>query len=58
MQVVQPATGEVVYDGFQDTAPRPDLETRLTHFQPSEVIVPDCVSMETRRLLTSLHAYG
>ncbi|XP_053405229.1 DNA mismatch repair protein Msh3-like isoform X2 [Mercenaria mercenaria] len=49
---VQPSTGDIIYDSFDDTGPRPELETRLTHIQPAEIILPSNVSMETEKLLT------
>ncbi|XP_052792557.1 DNA mismatch repair protein Msh3-like [Mya arenaria] len=54
---VQPTTGDVVYDSFVDTATRSELETRLGHLQPVEVIVPQDVSMETHNLLNTLHSH-
>ncbi|KAF9166181.1 Mismatch repair protein msh3 [Actinomortierella ambigua] len=38
---VQPATGDVVYDEFQDMYMRSELETRLLHLQPAELILPE-----------------
>ncbi|KAF9975236.1 Mismatch repair protein msh3 [Actinomortierella ambigua] len=38
---VQPATGDVVYDEFQDLYMRSELETRLLHLQPAELILPE-----------------
>ncbi|KAG8828576.1 Mismatch repair protein msh3 [Serendipita sp. 399] len=37
---VSPATGEVVYDEFLDTGMRTELETRLAHIKPCELLLP------------------
>ncbi|KAF9411441.1 Mismatch repair protein msh3, partial [Podila epigama] len=37
---VQPATGDIIYDEFVDGHFRNELETRLLHIQPTELIVP------------------
>lgn len=33
--------GEVVYDHFEDSSSRSGLDTRLTHWQPSEIVLPE-----------------
>ena len=33
--------GEVVYDHFEDNPSRSGLDTRLTHWQPSEIVLPE-----------------
>ncbi|KAJ3167488.1 Mismatch repair protein msh3, partial [Irineochytrium annulatum] len=38
---VQLSTGELVYDEFQDGLMRVELETRLSHLQPVEILVPE-----------------
>ncbi|XP_066237855.1 DNA mismatch repair protein Msh3 isoform X2 [Saccopteryx leptura] len=48
---VQPATGEVVFDGFQDSAARAELETRLLSLQPVELLLPSCLSEQTEALV-------
>ncbi|KAI9328379.1 hypothetical protein BDR26DRAFT_950947 [Obelidium mucronatum] len=37
---VQLSTGEVIYDSFQDCLTRTELETRLEHLNPVELILP------------------
>ncbi|WVR03855.1 hypothetical protein IAU60_000852 [Kwoniella sp. DSM 27419] len=37
---VIPSTGEVVWDEFDDSHVRSELETRLTHLQPAELLLP------------------
>ena len=48
---VQPATGDVVYDQFHDGVFRSELETRLAHLQPTELLRPPSLSKPTERLL-------
>ncbi|KAM8778288.1 DNA mismatch repair protein Msh3 isoform 1-T1 [Rhynchonycteris naso] len=48
---VQPATGEVVFDGFQDSASRAELETRLLSLQPVELLLPSHMSEQTEALV-------
>lgn len=50
-QGVQPSTGEVVFDSFQDCASRSELETRLAALQPVELLLPSRLSEQTERLL-------
>ncbi|XP_060571566.1 DNA mismatch repair protein Msh3-like [Ruditapes philippinarum] len=51
IMAIQPSTGDVIYDSFDDTTSRAELETRLAHIQPAECILPSNVSMETEKLL-------
>ncbi|KAG0022480.1 Mismatch repair protein msh3 [Podila clonocystis] len=54
---VQPATGDIIYDEFVDGHFRNELETRLLHIQPSELIVPvQPMSKATEKLLSHLTA--
>lgn len=48
---VQPSTGEVVFDSFQDCASRSELETRLAALQPVELLLPSRLSEQTEGLL-------
>lgn len=49
---VSPTTGEVVYDEFTDTAMRSELETRLAHIKPFELLLPASkLSKHTERML-------
>ncbi|XP_060233754.1 DNA mismatch repair protein Msh3 isoform X1 [Meriones unguiculatus] len=47
----QPATGEVVFDCFQDSASRQELETRLLSLQPVELLLPSDLSQPTEMLI-------
>ncbi|XP_057596264.1 DNA mismatch repair protein Msh3 isoform X1 [Hippopotamus amphibius kiboko] len=48
---VQPATGEVVFDSFQDSASRSELETRILCLQPVELLLPSDLSDQTETLI-------
>nr|XP_031530349.1 DNA mismatch repair protein Msh3 isoform X6 [Vicugna pacos] len=48
---VQPATGEVVLDSFQDSASRSELETRILSLQPVELLLPSDLSEQTETLI-------
>ncbi|XP_028616023.1 DNA mismatch repair protein Msh3 isoform X2 [Grammomys surdaster] len=48
---VQPTTGEVVFDCFQDSASRLELETRISSLQPVELLLPSDLSGPTEMLV-------
>ncbi|WWD05762.1 hypothetical protein V865_003845 [Kwoniella europaea PYCC6329] len=49
---VVPGTGEVVWDEFDDSQVRSELETRLIHLQPAELLLPkDRMSKATEKVL-------
>ncbi|XP_069848894.1 DNA mismatch repair protein Msh3 isoform X2 [Dipodomys merriami] len=48
---VQPATGEIVFDSFQDFASRSELETRISSLQPVELLLPSDLSEQTETLI-------
>ncbi|KAG2185327.1 hypothetical protein INT44_002117 [Umbelopsis vinacea] len=48
---VQPATGDIVYDSFEDTYMRSELETRVLHIQPCELLLPATLSRPTEKLI-------
>lgn len=50
-QAVQPTTGEVIFDSFQDSGARLELESRILGLQPVEVILPATVSEQTEKLI-------
>ncbi|KAF9275695.1 Mismatch repair protein msh3 [Mortierella alpina] len=55
MIAVQPATGDIIYDEFVDGHFRNELETRLLHIQPAELIIPiQPMSKATEKLLGHL----
>ncbi|KAJ2071183.1 Mismatch repair protein msh3 [Coemansia sp. S155-1] len=53
IMAVQITTGNVVYDNFEDGFLRSALDTRLTHLQPGELLVPPHLSSETLKTLSS-----
>lgn len=51
---VQPGTGDIVYDDFEDGWMRTELETRLLHISPCEFLVVGEVSKATEKLVQHL----
>ncbi|KAF7593394.1 Mismatch repair protein msh3 [Aspergillus hancockii] len=51
---VQPATGDIVYDNFEDGFMRSDIETRLLHLAPCEVLIVGDLSKATDKLVQHL----
>ncbi|XP_043833127.1 DNA mismatch repair protein Msh3 [Dromiciops gliroides] len=51
---VQPATGEVVFDSFQDSISRSELETRILRLQPVEILLPSEISDHTEKFIKSI----
>ncbi|KAH7910649.1 muts domain V-domain-containing protein [Hygrophoropsis aurantiaca] len=41
MIAISPSTGDVIWDEFDDSIMRTELETRLVHTRPAEVLLPD-----------------
>ena len=56
LQAVDPGTGDMVYDSFTDGESRAELETRLTHLQPVELLLSTSPTPATRSLLYGLAA--
>ena len=55
IMAVQPATGDIIYDEFVDGHFRNELETRLLHIQPAELIVPmEPMSKATEKIIKHL----
>jgi len=50
-QGIQPATGDLVYDQFEDGVFRTELETRVAHLRPTELLRPPVLSRPTERFL-------
>ncbi|KAL8828796.1 MAG: hypothetical protein Q9191_002383 [Dirinaria sp. TL-2023a] len=48
---VQPATGDVVHDSFEDGFMRSEIETRLLHIAPCEILIVGDLSKATERLI-------
>ncbi|KAG8623561.1 hypothetical protein KVT40_008537 [Elsinoe batatas] len=53
---VQPTTGDVIYDDFEDGFMRSELETRLLHISPCEFLIVGTVSKATEKLVSHLAA--
>ncbi|ESP05453.1 hypothetical protein LOTGIDRAFT_208479 [Lottia gigantea] len=53
---IDPATGDVVYDNFIDDDIRSCLETRITHINPVELLIPQTISDTTYKLLQDIVA--
>ena len=51
---VQPATGDVVYDDFEDGFMRSEIETRLLHIAPCEFLIVGELSKATEKLVQHL----
>ena len=51
---VQPTTGDVIYDDFEDGFMRSELETRLLHIAPCEFLIVGHVSKATDKLIQHL----
>lgn len=53
---VQPATGDIVYDDFEDGFMRSEIETRLLHIAPCEFLIVGDLSKATEKLVQHLAA--
>ncbi len=53
---VQPATGDIIYDDFEDAFMRTEIETRLLHIAPCELLIVGELSKATEKLV--LHLSG
>ncbi|CAK7210882.1 Mismatch repair protein msh3 [Sporothrix bragantina] len=51
---VQPATGDILYDRFEDGFLRSEIETRLLHIAPCELLLVGTLSKATEKLVTHL----
>ena len=54
MVAVQPSTGDVVYDSFEDGFMRAEFETRALHLQPCEIIIAGELTNATKKVLSHL----
>ena len=53
---VQPGTGDIIYDDFEDGFMRSDIETRLLHIAPVEFLIVGDLSKPTNKLIHHLSA--
>ncbi|EHA57344.1 DNA mismatch repair protein MSH3 [Pyricularia oryzae 70-15] len=51
---VQPATGDIIYDSFEDGFMRSEIETRLLHISPCELLIVGQLSKATEKLVKHL----
>ncbi|TAQ87276.1 hypothetical protein B7494_g4387 [Chlorociboria aeruginascens] len=51
---VQPATGDIIYDNFEDGFMRSELETRLLHISPCEFLIVGELTKATDKLVQYL----
>ncbi|KAK7521945.1 DNA mismatch repair protein MSH3 [Phyllosticta citriasiana] len=51
---VQPSTGDIIYDDFEDGFMRSEIETRLLHIAPCEFIVVGETSKATEKMIQHL----
>ncbi len=51
---VQPATGDVIHDDFEDGFMRSEIETRLLHIAPCEIVIVGDLSKATDKLVQHL----
>ncbi|XP_061477653.1 DNA mismatch repair protein Msh3 isoform X1 [Rhineura floridana] len=51
---IQPTTGEVIFDSFQDSVARIELESLILRLQPVEIILPEDVSVQTEKLISAM----
>ncbi|KAI3575187.1 muts domain V-domain-containing protein [Fusarium oxysporum f. sp. albedinis] len=60
---VQPATGDIIYDNFEDGFMRSEIETRLLHISPCEFLIVGDLTKGTDKLVqhlsgTSTNVFG
>ncbi|KAH8676130.1 muts domain V-domain-containing protein [Xylariales sp. PMI_506] len=51
---VQPATGDIIYDNFEDGFMRSEIETRLLHISPCEFLIVGDLTRATDKLIQHL----
>ncbi|KAE8448333.1 Mismatch repair protein msh3 [Mollisiaceae sp. DMI_Dod_QoI] len=51
---VQPATGDIIYDTFEDGFMRSEIETRLLHIAPCEFLIVGTLTKATEKLVQHL----
>ena len=51
---MQPSTGDVIYDEFEDGFLRSEIETRLLHIAPCELLIVGELTKATDKLVTHL----
>lgn len=57
MVATQTSTGEILYDSFQDGFMRHELETRLAHIKPVELVIPENLTTQTEKVLRNFNPH-
>ncbi|KAG8715116.1 Mismatch repair protein msh3 [Ceratobasidium sp. 394] len=56
---VTPATGDIIYDAFDDTYMRSEIETRMAHVRPLELLLPEKrLTKPTEKMLAHIGSQG
>ncbi|KAG9120901.1 Mismatch repair protein msh3, partial [Ceratobasidium sp. 392] len=56
---VTPATGDIIYDTFDDTYMRSEIETRMAHVRPLELLLPEKrLTKPTEKMLAHIGSQG
>lgn len=56
MLAVEPTTGHIIYDEFEDGFMRTELETRFLHIAPAEILLVGGVSRATSKIIEHMSA--
>lgn len=48
---VKTSTGDIIYDSFEDGPSRFELETRLRHLNPVEIVQQETISSQTKKII-------
>ncbi|XP_075693889.1 DNA mismatch repair protein Msh3 [Rhinoderma darwinii] len=54
LMAVQPSTGDVIFESFQDSKSRSELETRILCLQPAEILLSSEISEGTEKLINRI----
>ncbi|XP_005090364.1 DNA mismatch repair protein Msh3 [Aplysia californica] len=58
LMCVDPATGDMVFDCFQDSTTYTELETRISHLKPVEILLSTKVSDRMNQILTDISTFS
>ena len=50
-QAVQPSTGDVLYDEFEDGPSYTELESHFEHISPEELLLPGSLTLQTENFI-------
>ncbi|XP_022110672.1 DNA mismatch repair protein Msh3-like [Acanthaster planci] len=54
MVAIQPATGDIIYDSFHDSDHLSELDTRIHHIHPVELLLPSILTEKTEKLIQDI----